>query len=319
MRYLSEVLRHRIPALNAIYFGNPFSGKLDGRSLAKADADLVYCHSNYPLNAGDVPVFWRNAVLDPDMQLWNGRSQKSIDLEIDQKRPWFEAASMIHVSTAAEVVRMGRVYPALAKKFIDIPYFLPHLVEAINEHQAIAKLKASPVEIAFVGRHAYRKGLDIVVEALRRIGAQSRNDLRITIVSDMSDGDVSLPSWANLRHVPIATRADVARLMDRCSIFVMPSRFESYGIVYIEAMSRGAIPIVPDWEVQREIVGNGEAGFPVKHDPDCVAQALDRLVTDVDLRLSMGLSAVRRFERLFKAPIVAQRFAEAFLRCRRRG
>ena len=68
----------------------------------------------------------------------------------------------------------------------------------------------------------------------------------------MDDGPIDVPTLPNLRTMRETVRADVLKLMRESHVLIMPSAFESYGFVYIEAMSQGCIPLALDRPVQRE-------------------------------------------------------------------
>lgn len=54
---------------------------------------------------------------------------------------------------------------------------------------------------------------------------------------------------------------DVPRLLERLDIFVMPSRFEGFGISLIEAMAMGIPCVASDLDGPAEIIGNDERGY----------------------------------------------------------
>ena len=93
---------------------------------------------------------------------------------------------------------------------------------------------------------------------------------------------------------------EVERLYQACDVFVMPSRqegtdVEGLGMVYLEAGLRGKPVIggrsggIPD------AVRDGETGFLVDpSDPEDLARALGRLLSDEGLRRRMGENGRRR-------------------------
>jgi glycosyltransferase involved in cell wall biosynthesis len=77
------------------------------------------------------------------------------------------------------------------------------------------------------------------------------------------------------------------------SIFVLPSRFEGFGLVIIEAMSCGLPVISFDCENgPRNIISDGENGFLVRpFDINDFADRVVQLIQDEDLRHRMGTFA----------------------------
>lgn len=311
-RYLVEVLQNRVPLARRLYAPNPFSGTLDARSLRRSGATLVYSHQRFPTNAGPVPVFWRNSVLDPQMQVARGATVAALDTEIALKRPLFRQAALIHVSTRAEVERLSAVYPECAEKFVAIPFFLQHLKDTASPEDVERKQRARPVELLFVGRHGLRKGLDLLLAAIESAGLANHPDFKVTVVSDLSDGPVQIPRWTNLTHHRSTPWQQTRALMSRSHLLAMPSRFESYGLTFVEAMAWGTIPIAPDWEVQREIVDGGAAGCVVPLVPRKMGEVLRSLFEDDSARVRLGIAALSRFRSDFAPAKVAARFADAF-------
>src|SRR5271170_4287774 len=104
--------------------------------------------------------------------------------------------------------------------------------------------------------------------------------LHLTVVSNFSDGKVALPQLPNLTLVQRIERDAVQKLMRSSHILLMPSRFESYGWVYLEAMAAGAIPVASDAPIQREILAGGRAGILTAPDAIKLEGALAPLLRD---------------------------------------
>jgi glycosyltransferase involved in cell wall biosynthesis len=249
------------------------------------------------------------------MQAAWGATEAQLANEVELKRSLFAQSTLIHVSTEAEAKRLKAIFAESAEKFVSIPFFLNHLKDCATPEQVAHKQKRTPVELLFIGRRGRTKGLDLLLTAVEVSGLANRSDVRLTVVSNFQDGYIAIPTWSNLRHFESCAPGEVLALMRESHILAMPSRFESYGIVFIEAMASGAIPIVPDWEVQREIVDEGNAGFIVSHSPEDIGSVLLKLVASESLRVEYGMAALARFKSCFSPANVAARFGEAFRRC----
>ena len=81
-------------------------------------------------------------------------------------------------------------------------------------------------------------------------------------------------------------------------LFVLPSRYEGYGIVYAEALAHGLPIIACDTGPVPDLVGQ-EAAFLVRpDDTHALSTALDVLLEDPKLRASMSAAATRRASHL---------------------
>jgi glycosyltransferase involved in cell wall biosynthesis len=116
-----------------------------------------------------------------------------------------------------------------------------------------------------------------------------------------------LPDWV-VRH----GRCDdtgIGRLYRSADMFVLPSRWETYGTVYAEAMDAG-LPVI-GWRSGNlpHLVDDGQQGIVITPgDIGALAGALRRLAEDEPERLRMGAAAGRRAQRLPTWEQSAQQF-----------
>jgi len=79
-------------------------------------------------------------------------------------------------------------------------------------------------------------------------------------------------------------REEVARLMVAADVFVLPSLFESFGLVLLEAMAVGTPVVCTRTQGALEIVKDGEDGLIVPPgDDDALADAIVRVLSDRQL------------------------------------
>lgn len=82
-------------------------------------------------------------------------------------------------------------------------------------------------------------------------------------------------------------------LMSRAAIVVSPSLYEPFGLAALEAARCGAALVLSDIDTYREL-WDGSALFADPRDPEALADSLDRLARDADLRAELGHGARRR-------------------------
>lgn len=93
---------------------------------------------------------------------------------------------------------------------------------------------------------------------------------------------------------------DVAGLLGRASLFVLPSISEGVSLTLLEAMARGLPVVATRVGGTPEVVVDGETGLLVPpRDPATLAEAMVRVTSDTELAGRLGEAGRRRVERHF--------------------
>jgi glycosyltransferase involved in cell wall biosynthesis len=160
--------------------------------------------------------------------------------------------------------------------------------------------RSRPTLIVGVGRFAYPKDFTTLLAALGRVRAPCHTVLA-------GDGP-ALPAVAaavqagglSERVELLGARADIPELLARSDVFVLSSRSEGFPVSILEAMAAGLPVVATDVGGVAEAVEDGETGFLVPAaDSEALAGALERLVSDADLRRRLGAAGRARALRLF--------------------
>lgn len=193
----------------------------------------------------------------------------------------------------------------------------PHAVRAADYGPAPFPRSGRPV-ILVVGNLIPRKGLDLLAEACGPLVAAGL-DFEIHL---LGGGD---PSWCRghfekaglMDRVVFAGFREGADLTDyyrRASVFVLASRFDTYGVVTHEAAVSGLPLIISRWAGSSALlVEEGVNGFVVT--PENTAEfggRLKTLLSDADLRERMGRES-RRLGEAFSVESISRK-AAAFIR-----
>ncbi len=104
-------------------------------------------------------------------------------------------------------------------------------------------------------------------------------------------------------------RPDVERIIAAADVVVCTSRFESYGVVNVEAMSSGKPVVSTSRGGPSETIVHGEPGYLVEPgDIVKFAQYVIELLRDPDLREQMGMAGRARVEAKFSAKSNGEQF-----------
>ena len=181
-------------------------------------------------------------------------------------------------------------------------------------------LDSSPPNVVFPGRMLYDKGVADFVEAASIV----RNQLptvRFILVGPADPGNPAgvpvsvLQSWQAAGIVEWSgVVEDMREVYRHATLVVLPSRREGMPKVVLEAAACGLPVVTTRVPGCREAVIDGHTGILVPHgDPQALASAILRILTDEKLRTAMGTNARKLAENRFAAPLIVKQIANAAL------
>ena len=201
----------------------------------------------------------------------------------------------------------------------NLPFrMFPYSVEFSGEPPLSKKPSDGVVRIAMLSRHDPRKGVDVLVRALavlKKRGVPFRATLmgpgnllnfhrELARQLGLDENDAALPGFV----------AEAQQLLAESDIYVLPSiREHSGSMSLLEAMRLGVAPVASDCDGIGEDIRDGENGLLVKPgDPVALADAIERLVRDPDLRTRLGRAARVTFEERFSLQGLAVALRELY-------
>ncbi|MFU8868860.1 glycosyltransferase family 4 protein [Natronococcus sp.] len=174
-----------------------------------------------------------------------------------------------------------------------------HETVPVDRSAVVARAREGPLRIAFVGNLVPRKGLEALLEALSRLDG----DWELTVVGSPDTNPAYARRMRERAHtLEVADRVEFAgrvpddaleSVYERSHVLAVPSRHEAFGMVYLEAMEFGVVPIASRNGGASEFVADGENGFLVAPEaPDRIAARLEELATDRDRLATLGARAL---------------------------
>lgn len=159
------------------------------------------------------------------------------------------------------------------------------------------------VNLIFIGKLSYQKGLDVLIKSIREVKKSGHNvTLRI-----IGDGDFEkykllvskLDLNSNIKFLGRITGEDKFSVLSASDIFVFPSNYESFGNVLVEAMARSLPIISTNTTAIPEVVG-GDAGILISpNDPISLARAINCLIENPRETKRMGIAGYKRVEKYY--------------------
>lgn len=214
---------------------------------------------------------------------------------------------------AEELARMG--LPAARVRVV------PLWIETDWIAQLPARLSGNALRrplLLYIGQLTRRKGPDLVVEAMPAVVARYP-EAEFAFVSHNPAEQAVLQARAeelgvanNLRFLGQVTEEDKIALLRACDAYLLPTRYEGFGLPLLEAMACGAPIVSSDIPVVREIVQDGVNGLLVpREDSGALAAAVLRLLEDGELRGKL----VAGGERILRERYDGARLVDQVLRC----
>lgn len=222
-------------------------------------------------------------------------------------------ADRIVVATLAEQTQLRFLYKANDRKLeiippgVDTSHFYP--IPADEAKQFIG-LKAYDRMILFVGRIEPLKGVDTLIRAMACIKFKTQiGRVHLAIIGGEPDASPARMTveMARLQKLSDDLCVDQTVLFlgkrgqdtlpyyySAAEVLVMPSHYESFGMVALEAMACGTPVVASDVGGLGFLVQDGQTGFTIPNgDPEILCDKLSLLLGDSALRARMGERAVQ--------------------------
>ncbi len=196
---------------------------------------------------------------------------------------------------------------------------VPELIDVADWRTRLAAVPAPPAHaptVLTVARMYARKRLADLLQAAARV-ARRIPDARFRIVGDGPEAPTLRALHARLglggtvTFLGDVSAATLAVEYVNADCFCLPSAQEGFGIVFLEAMTAGLPIVACRAAAVPEVVADGVTGVlvPVR-DPEALAAAIERVLTDASLARALGTAGRTRSEAFDLLP-VSRQFLEA--------
>jgi glycosyltransferase involved in cell wall biosynthesis len=192
--------------------------------------------------------------------------------------------------------------------------------------EVYSKVDCKKTTLLYVGRIGPRKGLELVLNAINKIGD---DDIEFLIAGtgrhenhlQRLTAEINVTSQVKfLGYVP---SDDLPILYSSADIFLLPSRYEGFGLVLLEAMACGTPVIGSNAGGIPTVINDGVSGFIVNRKVESFTNAISSLVEDDNKRIKMGSKArnnaletswekvVAEVEELYRACVTTPNYNDA--------
>jgi glycosyltransferase involved in cell wall biosynthesis len=171
--------------------------------------------------------------------------------------------------------------------------------------------------VLFVGRLVYEKGVHVLVNAVPKVLEKANAKFIIVGNGYMKEQLSGLVKSRGLAHKVLFTGFvddETLRKLQRCAdVSVVPSLFEPFGIVALEAMAARSPVVVSDTGGLSEIVEHDVSGVKVYvNDPDSLAWGINRVLTDNGFANWLRTNAFKKVQEKYNWDKIGQQTSNIF-------
>ncbi|HEC21565.1 MAG TPA: glycosyltransferase family 1 protein [Chloroflexi bacterium] len=263
-------------------------------------------------------------------------AERESELRLEVEDRLIREADYLVAATPAERVQLLWLYDADMHRIRVIPpgVNLKHF-HPIPQQEALRKIGVPEAGrmLLFVGRIEPLKGIDTLMRAISILKQEAPHlveNLCVSIIGGAASGDESPPDREMLRLKQLREALGLDDLVtflgsksqetlqyyySAAEAVIMPSHYESFGMVALEAAACGTPVIASEVGGLAYLIQDGVTGFHVPtNDPAELAGKICLLLENEDLRREMSAAAIRR-AREYAWPRIADQIQQLYLEC----
>lgn len=145
----------------------------------------------------------------------------------------------------------------------------------------------------FIGRFTKQKNLLTLIEAFALLTKEIKN-ISLTLIGDGEERPQIINKILELNidkdvHLPgFIKNSDLAKFMQSSNCFILPSYFEGFGVVLIEAQAAGLPIIASDIPETKDVVTNDNAILFNPKDANSLKDTMKKIVLNKELQISLS-------------------------------
>ena len=171
----------------------------------------------------------------------------------------------------------------------------------------------SGIKLGCIARLSEQKGLTYLLDAMSLLTVK---DIRLFIVGD---GELRNELENKVKELDLQDsvtflgyRKDIVECINSFDFCVLPSVFEGFGLVAIEAFMNSKTLVATDIPGLNEVVTNKNGILVPAKDPAALASAIDKLATDATLRQELSSQAKNDYENKFSYPLFLENYRKLY-------
>lgn len=213
---------------------------------------------------------------------------------------------------AADIIVCNSSWTVQCLTAVGVPNNKCRIIPVAFDHPTVEKRRAERrktdegrLSVGFLGTLTTRKGIQHLLPAVRK--ARDSCDVRVVAAGGIRIAKSKLLDYEDIADFPgRIPRSDISQFFDSIDVLALPSISDGFGIVQLEAMSRG-IPVVAS-DQAGDVVRHRVDGFVVPAgNQQAITESLVQLATDVNFYNELSVNAEKR-SRDFSPDIVGKQW-----------
>ena len=173
-----------------------------------------------------------------------------------------------------------------------------------------------PLTFVTTGSLIHRKGFDLLIEALHRVNRQLPEGWQCNIIgggekqAELQQQIESVQLQEHIHLVGQKNKQEIVQLLQQSDVFVLPSRSETFGVVYIEANACGLPIIATDCGGPKDIVTPQNGLLIPVEDMESLANAILHMATHLSNYDRQAIAA--DCQTRFSPEVIAKQLTDIF-------
>ncbi|MEM2878087.1 MAG: glycosyltransferase family 4 protein [Candidatus Hadarchaeales archaeon] len=318
---IKSIVLKKLPAFLPPPFSIPlgFRSELE-RICHEEDPDIIHLHNRFFLNFSSV-AFWKKSLGKPLFLSLHNARPTGISSEVDAFGQLFDDAIGVRIMRASDRIIANSRWTLEVTVPEDYPRDRTEVIYNGVDTEKFRRIKTDLKDrfgcefiITTVCRLVKQKGVENLVRALKDV----EGDLRAIVVGKGPElgrlTELAKKENVERKVIFISTFISEKKLVEYYSasdLFVLPSLWEPFGIVLIEAMSCGTPVVATEVGGIPEVVG--DAGVLVKPgNPDEIARAVNFILSDPRKRKTLSVRSRRRVEKHFDFNVISRKVEKSY-------
>jgi glycosyltransferase involved in cell wall biosynthesis len=180
-------------------------------------------------------------------------------------------------------------YPSLTKKTMVIENITsPEFIKSMARESGPNFVSEQDFNLISVGRLSYVKGFDLAIEALKILDDKGYKNIKWYVVGyggyESKLRELIAKNRLEDSFLLLGKKTNPYYYIESCDLYVQPSRYEGKAVTVTEAMILGKPVLITNYPTAHSQVKHGIDGYICELSSKGVAEAIERLYTDSQLR-----------------------------------